>query len=207
MWGSWYKNGAVPDPVTRQPEVAADRMRHLSEPGARPVRRSDNTAPTGSLTAVQHVCYAVGPFASTRSAAAGGAQLKKLGLAYRLRTSESTSNIYRVYLPPSASHEEAQAMQRRLRKLGYKDNALLREGAMKNAISLGVYSVKANADRTEKQLKKQGIRARIQKIERVVSRNWLDIDSAEVAVETLQAIRWEKGVSVEQVPCSQSGGS
>lgn len=205
MWGSWYKDEQAPDPATPQPEVAADKMLQLGEPGARAVKRKASTAPTANLKAVQHVCYAVGPFNSTRSAANGGAQLKKLGLAYRLRTRESESNIYRVYLPPLASREEALAMQRRLRKLGYKDNAILRERAMNNAISIGVYSVKKNADRIRKDLKKHGIRARLQTIERVVTRNWLDIDSAEVAVETLQAIKWGSGVSVEQVPCSQSG--
>jgi len=205
MWGSWYKDEQAPDPATPQAEVAANQMLQLGEPGAKPAIRKASTAPTASLKAVQHVCYAVGPFSSTRSAAAGGAQLKKLGLAYRLRTRETESNIYRVYLPPLASREEALAMQRRLRKLGYKDNAILRERAMNNAISIGVYAVKANAGKIQKDLKKRGIRARIQTIERVVTHNWLDIDSAEVAVETLQAIKWGAGVSVEQVPCSQSG--
>jgi len=108
-------------------------------------------------------------------------------------------------LPPMPSRNEALGMQKRLRKLGFKDNAILREQAMKNAISVGVYANRSNADRILRQLKKQGIRARIQIIDKVVSFNWLDIDSAEVAYETLQSIPWAKGVSVEQVPCTPSG--
>lgn len=205
MWGSWYKDSETPDLATPLPSVAGDRMLHLDEPGARPEKRKKKSTPARELRAVQHVCYAVGPFKSTRSAAAGGTHLKKLGLIYRLRTRESESKVYRVYLPPLASTQEALAMQRRLRKLGFTDNAILREPAMSNAISIGVYSVKANADKIQAQLKKKGIRARIQGIDRIRTSHWLDIDSANVSMETLQSIRWGAGVSVEQVPCSQSG--
>ena len=205
MWGSWYKDSGVPEPAVALPPVAEDQMLHLEEAGAKPVKRRVSDQPVRQLQAVQHVCYAVGPFSSTRSAAAGGTHLKKLGLVYRLRTKESETKIFRVYVPPLASRSEALAMQRRLLKLGFRDNAILREPAMNNAISIGVYSVKNNAERVRKQLQNKGIRARLQTIDKVVTRNWLDIDSAEVAVETLQAIPWGKGVSVEQVPCTQSG--
>lgn len=205
MWGSWYKDSGVPEPAVALPSVAEDKMLHLEESGANPVKRRVSGKPVRQLQAVQHVCYAVGPFPSTRSAATGGAHLKKLGLVYRLRTRELETKIYRVYVPPLASRTEALAMQRRLLKLGFKDNVILRETAMNNAISIGVYSVKSNADRTRKQLQNKGIRARMQTIDKVVTRNWLDIDSAEAAVETIQAIPWNRGVTVEQVPCLQSG--
>ncbi len=205
MWGSWYKDSAAPEPAVALPPIAEDKMLQLTEKGAKPLARRQSDRPARRLQAVQHVCYAVGPFSSTRSAAAGGTQLKKRGLVYRVRTKEIESKIYRVYLPPLASRAEALAMQRRLRKLGFKDNAILRERAMNNAISIGVYSVRANADRIIRKLKKRGIRSRMQTIDRVITRNWLDIDSAEVAVETLQSIRWGKGIAVEQVPCAQSG--
>ena len=96
-------------------------------------------------------------------------------------------------------------MQNKLRKLGFKDNAILRERAMNNAISVGVYAKSSNAKRIQQDLKKKGIQGRIQVIDKVSTQNWLDIDTADVAIETLQAIPWGKGVSVEQVPCTPSG--
>ena len=204
MWGAWYKDSAVPEPATPLPSIAQKQMLLLTEPGAKPVARSASQ-PEKQLEAIQHVCYAVGPFGSARAAAAGGTHLRKLGLVYRLRSKETESKIYRVYLPPMASNSEALAMQRQLRKLGFKDNTILRERAMNNAISVGVYAKQTNANRTLRELKRNGILARIQIIDKVTTQNWLDIDTGEVAIETLQAIPWGKGVSVEQVPCTPSG--
>ena len=204
MWGTWYKNSAVPEPAMPLPPVAEKKMLLLTEPGAKPIRRRASQ-PEKQLKAVQHVCYAVGPFGTARAAAAGGTHLRKLGLVYRLRFKETESKIYRVYIPPMASRNEALAMQRKLRKLGFRDNVILREGAMNNAISIGVYAQHKNANHTLRGLKKKGILARTQVIDKVTTQNWLDIDTAEVAIETLQAVPWGKGVSVEQVPCTPSG--
>jgi len=204
MWGAWYKDSAVPEPANPLPPIAENQMLLLTEPGAKPVPRSASQ-PEKQLKAIQHVCYAVGPFGSARAAAAGGTHLRKLGLVYRLRSKETESKIYRVYLPPMASNSEALAMQRKLRKLGFEDNTILRERAMNNAISVGVYAKYSNANRTLRELKRNGILARMQVIDKVTTHNWLDIDTAEVAIETLQAIPWGKGVSVEQVPCTPSG--
>jgi len=204
MWGAWYKDSAVPEPATPLPSVAEKQMLLLTEAGAKPVPRSASQ-PEKQLEAIQHVCYSVGPFGSARTAAAGGAHLRKLGLVYRLRSKETESKIYRVYLPPMASNSEALAMQRKLRKLGFKDNTVLRERAMNNAISVGVYAKYTNANRTLRELKQHGILARVQIIDKVTTHNWLDIDTADVAIETLQAIPWGQGVSVEQVPCNPSG--
>lgn len=205
MWGSWYKDSTVAEPAVALPPIAKEKMLQVREPGAQLLPRKESDRPSPQLQAIQHVCYAVGPFTSAQTAANGGAELKRLGLVYRLRTKEEESKIYRVYLPPLSSRNDALAMQRRLFRLGFKDTAILRERAMNNAISIGVYSVQKNAQITLTQLKKKGIRARQQTIDRVNTRHWLDIDSAEVAVETLQAIRWGKGVAVEQVPCLQTG--
>jgi len=204
MWGAWYKDSAVPEPTTPLAPIAEKQMMLLSEQGAKPVLRRASQ-PEKQLKAIEHVCYAVGPFKSAREAAVGGKHLRKLGLVYRLRSKDTESKIYRVYLPPMASTAEALAMQRKLHKIGYKDNAILRERAMNNAISVGVYANHANAQRTLRNLKKKGILASIQIIDKVVTQNWLDIDTAEVAIETLQAVPWVKGVAVEQVPCTPSG--
>lgn len=206
MWGSWYKDSSIAEPAVAMAPIAGDQMLHIREAGAQPSARKESDRPGPQLQAIQHVCYGVGPFASAVEAANGGAELKKLGLEYRLRTKEEESKIYRVYLPPSASRADAVAMQRRLSRIGFKETVILKERAMNNAVSIGVYSVEKNAKSVLAQLKKKGIRARLQTIDRVTTRHWLDIDSAEVAVETLQGIRWDKGIAVEQVPCQQSGG-
>jgi hypothetical protein len=204
MWGSWYKDASLSEPAIALVPIAEDQMLHVREVGAQPLLRKESDRPTPQLQAIQHVCYGVGPFSSTATAAKGGTELKKLGLQYRLRTKEEESKVYRVYLPPSASRADALAMQGRLVKIGFKETIILRERAMNNAVSIGVYSVEKNAKDVLEKLKKKGIRARLQTIDRVMTRHWLDIDSAEVAVETLQGIRWGKGVAVEQVPCQQT---
>ena len=63
---------------------------------------------------------------------------------------------YRVYLPPFESRRSAVVKVRELRRLGISDVAVILKGGLKNAVSLGVYANKVNADRRAAKLDRLG---------------------------------------------------
>lgn len=63
---------------------------------------------------------------------------------------------YRVYIPPFQDRSGAAGKVRELRGRGVVDVAVILRGALKNAVSLGVYANEANAERRASELGKLG---------------------------------------------------
>jgi cell division protein FtsN len=158
-----------------------------------------------TLQPVERVCYEVGEFASTRAAMGAGAQLKKAGLEYSLRTEESVNRSYQVYIPPLKSLASANAMQRRLNKLGFRDNAVMHQKGYKNGVSVGIFKVKANANQMQTDLKRKGIASKQRTRTQTLSRFWLDVPADAEKLVTLKGIRWKsKTVAVKQTTCTNA---
>ena len=67
---------------------------------------------------------------------------------------------WRVYLPPFASGEEAQAKLREIRSRGVRDVAVIRDGELANGVSFGVYREAANVQRRVAALDRLGYAVR-----------------------------------------------
>ena len=204
MWGSWYKDADLPQRPLTQVDINPMQMRLISDPSVKLEPRKPNRPPAmETLQPVQRACHAVGAFSSTRSAMNAGMRLKKVGLEYSLRTEQSTEISYQVYIPPLKSRAEARALQARLNHLGFKDNALMQQTGMNNAISLGWFKVKANAIQLQRALKRKGIRSKRRTIKRVRSRFWLDVPTDDSKLALLKGIKWkQKNISVRDTTCA-----
>ena len=113
----------------------------------------------GSQGAMPSVfCARAVGFAERRSVAEAALWLQSYGAeVVEVRHEERrTTGPYRVYLPPFATREEAQAKLREIRERGVRDVALIRTGALANGISFGVYRDEANVHRRVEALGRLG---------------------------------------------------
>lgn len=177
MWSTWYKDPVVrvETPVPRE-DVAGNKMRLVSEPGARLVTRPRSSrAQTQEGTAAESGCYRLGPFPSPDKAQAAAVILARWGLAAeRVTEFETLGTAYRLYLPPYPSKEAAETKRRELTQLGFTDHAMIEhEPGMEHALSLGSFAVEHNAQTRREQLAAKGIHAAIQRVPNVHALYWL----------------------------------
>ena len=122
----------------------------------------DSGEVAGAMASV--VCARAGGFEGRRAVAEAALWLQSQGaevLEVRLEEGRD-SGPWRVYLPPFASREEAQAKLREARSRGVRDIALIRDGELAHGISFGVYREAANAQRRVAALARLGYAVRSQ---------------------------------------------
>jgi hypothetical protein len=206
MWASWYDRSPESVETAPRPLVNADKMLAPGEPGARLVPRVPHRpVQTHSLTAVVRTCYVVGSFKKLAPATDAGTRLKKKGLRYTLRSEPTTDISFQVYLGPYSSTRSAVAAQHRLRRIGIRDNALIREGKLKNAVSVGVFRNAANIKETRNLLRKHHYHPHTRAITQVTNRYWLEIPSEQTSLDSLRALKWSaKDIEVKQASCGNA---
>lgn len=204
MWGSWYKDANQAQQPSARPPINPEKMRLISDPTVRATLRPRRRhVVVKTLQPVKRVCHTVGPFEANRSAMRAGGRMKKAGLEYSLRTIEIKENRYQIYVPPLKSRKVAQAMQRKLSRLGFRDNALMFDKGMRNAVSVGIFKVKTNATRLRKDLRKKGIRVRQRVLVSKSRRFWLDVPTDDARLAQLKKIKWRKeSVSIKETTCA-----
>ena len=138
--------GAAPE-VGTVPERAS---------GAEPPALRERPAPAGAAPA--GICVATGEFRDMGAAERARRWLASMGaVSVRVtRGSRETVRDYRVYLPPFESRSGAREKLRELSGKGVRDVAVILSGALKNAVSLGVYAREANASRRVARLEALG---------------------------------------------------
>ncbi len=206
MWGSWYKDANRSGwPVVRA-AVNPEKMQLISNPAVKATLRSrSQRTVVKTLQPVKRLCHSVGVFKSNQTAMRAGGRIKKVGLEYSLRTIEVKESRYQLYVPPLKSRKAAYAMQKKLSRLGFRDNALMYEKGMRNAISVGIFNVKANAASRRRELRKKGIRVRQRVLVSKSRRFWLDVPTDKAKLARLKAIKWrQKGVAVEESTCTRA---
>ena len=112
-------------------------------------------------------CARAGGFEGRRAVAEAALWLQSQGAeVLEVRHEErQVSGPWRVYLPPFASPQEAEAMLREIRARGVRDVAVLRDGELANGISFGVYGEAANLQRRVAALDRLGYAVRSQAAE------------------------------------------
>ena len=142
------------EPVESETPVAA--ARHAA---------SDSGEVAGAMAPA--VCARAGGFEGRRAVAEAALWLQSQGAeVLEVRREEGRdSGPWRVYLPPFASWEEAQAKLREIRSRGVRDIAVIRDGELANGVSFGVYREAANAQRRVAALDRLGYAVRSQATE------------------------------------------
>ncbi|MCR4347993.1 MAG: hypothetical protein NUV55_12455 [Sulfuricaulis sp.] len=206
MWASWYKEIPIEETRTAREPVAPEKMRLFNEPGVKLMpRKTPPPANAGLTTGTAPACFHIGPFPDIDIVARAETRLNELQLTYS-RRSEETRNVtgYQVYLPPLSSQKAAERKRQQLTRLGFKDHALIQEGGMQNAISLGLFTIEANAESRVRELADKKVQARIQPFQQTRTRFWLDV-AVKFPSETADKIKkidWAaKDVQVQELVC------
>jgi hypothetical protein len=206
MWASWYRQTPVEETRAARTPVVPEKMRLFNEPGVKLVPRKTPPPANAELTAsVAPACFHIGPFPDVDLVARAETRLNELPLTYSRRAEETRSVTgYQVYLPPLPSPKAAERKRRELTRLGFKDHALIQEEGMQNAISLGLFTVEANAESRVRELAAKKVQARIQPFQQTRTRFWLDV-AVKVPAQTADRIRqidWaSKDVQVREIAC------
>ena len=103
------------------------------------------------------LCVSFGPFAESHQAGELSNWLKENEIQTKQRTeSDGEDQLFWIYLSPSESKDEAIAAIEELRGKGIHDYKLIDKGKLQNAISLGLFSNQAAANRRLNELKNIG---------------------------------------------------
>jgi hypothetical protein len=206
MWASWYKETPLEETRAARVPLALEKVRLLTEPNVKLTPRKAPPPANAELVAnAVQVCFHIGPFAETARVTQAEAKLIELHLGFA-RRSEETKMItgYRVTLPPFASREAAERKRQELTRLGFKDHAVIQEEGWHNAISLGLFSVEANAESRVRELAAKGVEAKAQPLTQSRTRTWLDL-IAPVSPENVMQLKqtdWgAKDIQAQETTC------
>ena len=216
MWASWYKETPLEETRAARAPLALEKMRLLTEPNVKLTPRKTPPPANAELTAnAVPVCFHLGPFTDTARVTQAEAKLNELHLGFARRTEETKMITgYRVYLPPLASKEAAERKRQELTRLGFKDHAVFQEEGWRNAISLGLFSVEANATARVRELAAKGVEASMQPLTQDRTLYWLDLlePTAQDNIVKLKQADWgAKEVQLHESTCplarTKSNGS
>jgi len=125
----------------------------------------------------QGICYSLGPFDGLPQAKNISEKLQDLGAFTSERSSTMDTPMgYWVYLPSFGSWKEAKAKINELEKKGLTDLFIVGRGAMKNAVSLGLFKNQDSAKDRVNSLKKMGEKPKIETQFKQQDQYWIDID-------------------------------
>lgn len=203
LWATGLRPGGEA-PEGPRPALHPDKMRLVGESGAQLLAR--NARPATADKTEAGGCYRIGPFADTAQADKASAVLKEIPLAYERRAEEQTVVTgYRVYLPPLSTRDAAEKKRRELSRLGFKDSSVMQEAGMENALSLGLFTVEANAQKHMQALAAKKIDARMQTLSQVRTLHWLYLGAVESPAGVLPRLRaadWGGAeAKMEETPC------
>ena len=194
----WIARDPAPPPTPVEPAPGVARLQLVGEtapattqaPAPRttttaaavPASPSTNapTAPDIASALVAQQCFSFGPFASAQAASAASAKLQPSTQKVIVREQGAITSPrgWRVFLPPLASLEEAQATARRIAAAGFNDFIVVREGAETNSVALGRYRNEEGARARARTLTAAGFAARVEPVGQVAdgaTTTWLDV--------------------------------
>ena len=145
--------------LDRMSEIEANRLNKQLAPEKIKLLTPQQVVALGPAKASQlaNVCLEWGAFTDQEKGAVLAAlEPLHLGRQMTQRRVENTS-AYWVYLPPLPSKAAAERRVAELRALGLKDFFILNDGALRNAISLGVFKTEDSANKFLDALRTQGV--------------------------------------------------
>jgi len=146
--------------ATPEPQVASVD-RDISQPDVESPVADDKPVPT--KPEITSRCGRIGPIKDRKVAKQVLGELKKSKFEAKLERSVEKLQIgYWVVIPPLSDGSQAQAKIDELSKAGLKDIWHFRGGGLKNAISLGMFSKKENAENYSQELLRKGFRTKMQ---------------------------------------------
>lgn len=181
-------------PVEPAPGVA--RLQLVSEAGP-----AQATPPTAGAEAVISQCVSFGPFADPARATQARSELQSPGVQLQLRREYAgTVSSWKVFLPPFASMDEAEAAAERIAAAGFKDYFLVRDGDDARSVALGLYRSEAAAREHATKLVAAGFRAELAPHGAGPATHWLDVGAGLDPADAQSRIGAER---VEPIDCAR----
>jgi len=212
MWANWYQQQPVLEYRTARAPLGAERMRLLTETGVKLKTRKNTKSANSELTTFTGpVCLRIGPFTNADLVDKAHEKLTGWQIGFATRATESNKiTIYRVFLPPFATKEAAELKRQQLTRLGFRDHAVIQEEGWQNAISLGLFSVEANAESRVRELVAKGVEAKLQQQDQIRLQHWLDVArpiQPDIANQVKNTDWGSKEIEVLESPCPASTNS
>jgi len=140
------------------------------------------------LLATEPYCPSLGPFEKKSELKEVGQRLADSGLRVEVRTAiVDSSEKFRVHLPAFADRNQADEALKKLRAKKI-DSYIMSEGALNNAISLGIFSSEDSAEGLVKKMLSHGYQAEIQRTVLVEEVYWLDVSRHSTPEKTDQIL-------------------
>lgn len=154
------------------------RLQLLSEVPPRP--RTVAPAPAASIAPVaipaDARCVAFGPFDNPALLRRANDVLQPQVLRARVRNEITGARGWRVFVPPLASREVAQALADRMTAAGLDDLLVMPTGVDRNGVALGRFGSEASALRRQAQVREAGFSdAKVEPIGEVRTLGWIDV--------------------------------
>jgi hypothetical protein len=171
----WASREPAPPPAPEALPAGVPRLQLLSE-APETVRRAAASRVAAGTTATATQCVAFGPFANPAVLRRAHDLLAPQVQVARVRNVPvGTPTGWRVFLPPLASREAAQAVADRIVAAGIDDLFVMPSGPDRNGIALGRFGNEAAARRREAELKAAGFDAQVAPLGDVAVQGWIDV--------------------------------
>ena len=153
-------------------------------------------------------CRALGPFPDVFSGQQTGQRLMALDHAVTLRALDQPTgeHVYRVLIPPSPTLQEAFRTLRELKSQKI-ESYVVTEGRDARGISLGVFSIRASAEKVEADLRRRGYGVVIVPIPRQHREYWIYADGGlDLSIEGAMLrdlVERHDGVGLSMISCGR----
>lgn len=177
--------------LVSQPLEAAEKLKLVHEPETHasvdsaldPVAVDDSPAPVPPPVSGKP-CYTLGPFKERQLAKEVSARFSQVGIQIDSRPSVEKEYMGQmVFIDGHASRDDAKFTAAELKKKGINDYIIFDDADKTNALSLGVFGLKKNAERLLERVEKAGFEAQVEARYRNRTIYWLDY--AELENESL----------------------
>lgn len=193
----------VNEPVAATPEaLPAEADSPSASPVAPPTAVTQKPVPPAAPVVATALCLSFGPFDDAAARDAARPKLQALAQKLVARDAQARSGRgWRVYMPPLASREEAQALVEKIKATGIKDWYIIANGSEANSIALGRYGSEESARRREAELAAKGFTARAETLGDTPPQWWLDARfPADASRVTLAAVAPSKSLDCARLP-------
>jgi len=159
-----------------QPETTAKKT-VVEESGVPTIHLFNEMMQDQDLMSGNRLCFSLGPFHSSKDRNEVRISLLEVSASMTERETQAlVEKGYWVFLPPYASLLEANQVLLSLQALGLKDIAVIYDGDLKNAISLGYFMRQENALKRKKGLEDRDYAPLIRVQRQAEPRYWLDYE-------------------------------
>ncbi len=164
----------------------AEQLQLLSEPEAGSAANLQKEAlPVSPAAAVDtmidgKLCYTLGPFKQQQIVQEAVNQFKQNGVTIKTRSSQEKEYLgMMVYSESHATRDLARATAASLKEKGISDYIIVNEPGKQNILSLGVFSLKKNAERRQQRISELGYKVFSEPRYRNRTIYWLDYSQPE----------------------------